>query len=247
VSRSIIQQNYLIYGLTPRIDVEIAPQWLDNQTEGASVAGFGDFPAALGYQLLEAPHDSLIPDVRVWVQELFPTGRYQGLPASSVGLGGTGGGAFATTLGIAAQKVLWLGSHAFRYRLNVTYGFYSAVAVHGFNTYGGGFGTDGRVRPGAITTVALAGEYAVTRHVVLAVDVGFQSVNPTHFSGTPGVSLGGKPATVGRGYSNVLTVAPAVEYHWNEHVAVIAGPWMSLRGRNASEFFGLVAALYMYF
>ena len=25
-----------------------------------------------------------------------------------------------------------------------------------------------------------------------------------------------------------------------------AGPWVSLRGRNTSEFFGIVAALYLY-
>jgi hypothetical protein len=32
VSRTIIQQTYLIYGVTSRIDVEIAPQWLENSS-----------------------------------------------------------------------------------------------------------------------------------------------------------------------------------------------------------------------
>jgi hypothetical protein len=74
----------------------------------------------------------------------------------------------------------------------------------------------------------------------------FQTVNATRFSGTSGVEMDGDPATVGKGYSNLLTVAPALEYLWNQHVGLIAGPWMSLRGRNTSEFFGAVVALYLY-
>ena len=58
--------------------------------------------------------------------------------------------------------------------------------------------------------------------------------------------MSGDPAMVGRGYGNLLTIAPAVEYNFNEHVGVIAGPWFSLRGRNVSEFFGVVAALFLY-
>jgi len=79
-----------------------------------------------------------------------------------------------------------------RYRLNATYGIYSSVAVQGFNAYGGGFGTTGRVTPGAVSTVTIAGEYSLTRRLVLA------------------------------------------------------DPWMSVSGRNTSECFGIVAALYLF-
>ena len=48
---------------------------------------------------------------------------------------------------------------------------------------------------------------------------------------------------VGEGYGNLLTVAQAVEYNVNQHVGLIAGPWFSLRGRNTSEFLGIVKAL----
>ncbi|MGH7229848.1 MAG: hypothetical protein ACREJU_00620, partial [Nitrospiraceae bacterium] len=74
----------------------------------------------------------------------------------------------------------------------------------------------------------------------------FQTVNATRFSGTRGIGVDGDPAMVGKGYSNLLTVAPAVEYNWNQHVGFIAGPWLSLRGKNTSEFFGVVAALYLF-
>ena len=143
--------------------------------------------------------------------------------------------------------MIWLADdHVFRYRLNASYGFYSPVTVQGFNSYGGGFGTEGKVDPGSVTTLTVAGEYTLTRHVVLALDVSFQIANATRFSGITRVGASGDPATVGKGYSKVLTVAPAVEYIWNQHVGVIAGPWFSLSGRNSAEFFGVVAALYLH-
>ena len=98
----------------------------------------------------------------------------------------------------------------------------------------------------SVTTVTVGGEYTPTRHVVLALDIGFQTINATHFSGTAGVGTQGEPAMVGKGYSNLLSIAPAVEYHFTQHVGLIAGPWFSLRGKNTSEFFGVVAALYLF-
>ena len=247
VSRTIIQQTFFIYGLTNRIDIGIAPQWLDNSSSRDSISGFGDFPLQLGFQLLRGDSDSWLPHVLFWIQEIFPTGRYNDLGSSTVELGGIGGGSFGTTLGVAVQKVLRLGGdHVLRYRLNASYGFYSPVMIRGFNAYGGGFGTDGRVEPGSVTTFTIAGEYTLTHQVVLALDIGFQTINATHFSGTTGVGIHGEPATVGKGYSNLLSIAPAVEYHFTQHVGLIAGPWFSLRGKNTSEFFGVVAALYLF-
>lgn len=246
-TRTMVLQTYFIYGVTERIDLEIAPQWLGNYAKSESSEGFGDFPLQLGFQLVRGRPDSWRPDVRVWVQETFPTGSYNDLSPTRTGLGGTGGGSFATTLGIGAQKLFWLqDGHVFRGRLNASYGFYSSVTVQGFNSYGGGFGTQGRVEPGSVTTLTAAGEYTLTRRLILALDVSVQFAEATRYTGTPGVGVTGEPVPVGKGYSEVLTVAPAVEYFWNQHVGVIAGPWFSLRGRNTSEFFGVVAALYLY-
>jgi hypothetical protein len=247
VSRTIIQQTFFIYGLTSWMDIGIAPQWLENSSSRDSISGFGDLPLQLGFQVLRSDAASWLPHVLFWVQEVFPTGRYNDLGPSTMDLGGIGGGSFGTTLGVAVQKVLRLdGDHVLRYRLNASYGFYSPVSVRGFNTYGGGFDTAGRVEPGSVTTFTLAGEYTLTRHVVLALDIGIQTINATHFSGTAGVDVQGEPAMVGKGYSNLLSIAPAVEYHFSQHLGLIAGPWFSLRGKNTSEFFGVVAALYLF-
>lgn len=246
-SQSLIQQTYFIYGLTDSLDIEIAPQWIGNHARGDSSGGFGDFPLQLGIQAWRSPSQSWVPDVRLWVQEIFPTGRYSDLSPATADLERTGGGVYATTFGIALQKAIpFGGAHVLRYRLNATYGIYSSVDVQGFNAYGGGFGTAGRVTPGSVSTVTVAGEYSLTRHLVLALDIGFQAVNATHFSGIPGLDAHGQSALVGRGSSNLVTIAPALEYSWNQHIGVLAGPWMSVRGQNTSEFFGIVAALYLF-
>lgn len=54
VTRTNIQQTYLIYGLTSRIDVEIAPQWVGNHAGDESSVGFGDLPLQVGFQALSA-------------------------------------------------------------------------------------------------------------------------------------------------------------------------------------------------
>ena len=109
----------------------------------------------------------------------------------------------------------------FRYCVNATYGFYSPVTVQGFNSYGGGFGTEGRVDSGIGDHSDCPGEYSLTQHLVLAPDIRFQTINATHFSGTTGVGLNGESAIVGKG-GNLLTIAPAVEYNFNQHIGLIA-------------------------
>lgn len=247
-SQNIIQQTYYIYGLTDRLDIELCPQWIQNYSQGETSNGIGDFSMNLGFQVLKGREDSWVPYVRLWVQELFPTGRVDNLRPTTTLVEATGGGSFATTFGLSIQKPIPLGEgHVLRYRLNVTQTLYTSVNVTGFNAYGGGFGTEGVVSPGPVTTLIAAAEYTLTRHWGLALDVSYEIVQATRFSGTAGISPAGVPATVGRGSRELLSVAPAVEYHVNSHVGVIAGPWFTVTGRNASAFLGGVAAIMFFF
>jgi hypothetical protein len=247
-SHNITQQTYFIYGLTDRFDIELCPQWLQNYSQGTTSNGFGDLSLQLGFQAVTARDDSWVPYVRLWVQELFPTGRFDKLnPATSL-VGATGGGSFATTFGLGIQKPLNLGEgHVLRYRFNVTRTLYTPVSVTGFNAYGGGFGTDGHVDPGSVTNLIAAAEFSLTRHWGLALDISYQIVEATRFSGTTGIGPTGIPATVGKGSGELLSLAPAAEYHLTSQVALIAGPWFSILGRNTSSFVGGVAAVFFYF
>ena len=42
-----------------------------------------------------------------------------------------------------------------------------------------------RVTPGAVSTVTIVGEYGLTHRLVLALDIGFQTVNATNSPTTP--------------------------------------------------------------
>ena len=163
--------------------------------------------------------------------------RLNSVPEFQVGIG----------LRAVAIEIIRKPPHAFRYRLNLTFGFFEATNVSGFNAYGGGFGTEGRIQPGTVTTVTMAGEYSLTRHWLLALDISYQTANATRFSGSPGVGLNGEPAQVGKGSSTLIGVAQAVEYIYNEHLGLIGGPWISVTGRNAAPFVGAVLAVYLFF
>ncbi|MBU6482763.1 MAG: hypothetical protein KGS09_19755 [Nitrospirae bacterium] len=247
-SQNIIEQTYFIYGVTDRFDIELCPQWLQNYSRGETSNGFGDLSLQLGFQAVRPRDDSWAPSVRLWVQELFPTGRFTNLHPGTSLVDATGGGSFATTFGLGIQKPLNLGEgHVLRYRFNVTRTLYTSVSVTGFNAYGGGFGTDGHVAPGQVTNLLAAAEFTLTRHWGLALDISYQVVEATRFSGTVGISPTSVPATVGRGSGELLSLAPAVEYHLNGQVGLIAGPWFSVLGRNTSSFLGGVAAIYFFF
>lgn len=247
-SQNIIQQTYFIYGLTNRFDVELRPQWIQNYSQGETSNGFGDLSLSLGFQAVQGRDDSWVPYVRLWVQELFPTGRYDNLNPATALVEATGGGSFATTFGLGIQKPFNLGDgYVLRYRFNVSRTIYTPVGVTGFNAYGGGFGTAGHVDPGPTTTLIAAAEFTLTRHWGLAFDISYEIVEQTRFSGTAGISPTGVPATVGKGSRELLSLAPAVEYHFTGQASLIAGPWFSVLGRNTSSFVGGVAAVYFFF
>ncbi len=162
------QVTFLIFGVTKAIDFIVIPQWVGRHDEDDYVA-FGDLPVAIGFQAFQPPEHSWLPSVRVFVQQLFPTGSYQNLAPTSSGTPGSGSGSYGTTLGMAVEKAFHLSKHYFlRTRINLLYSLFQPVDVQGFNSYGGGFGTNGRVEPGTVTSVTLTGELALTRHIAIA-------------------------------------------------------------------------------
>src|SRR5690606_33928892 len=105
-----------------------------------------------------------------------------------------------------------------------------------FNSYGGGFGTKGRVHPGGSFQADFGLEVALTQNWVLANDLVYTFQNATHFSGNPGtVSPGGAPASVRSPYSDNLSLAPAIEYNFNSNLGLLVGTQFSVYGRNSSN------------
>lgn len=220
-------------GVTSTTDIAITPSALANWQNHHSGGGFGDLNVTYGFKIFG--ETLYIPKFKFTVAETFPTGRYKNL--SSTGLNGSGAGSYQTAFGFATGKVIWWTyPYPMNTRLFISYKIGTVVNVSGFNSYGGGFGTKGRVRPGNTITADFGYELSFSQRWVFAIDVVYTAQNKTKFHGTPGVTATGAPATVGSGYNDNLSLAPALEYNFSDVLSILWGVQFSVYGRNSANF-----------
>jgi hypothetical protein len=226
--------NVLQFGVTNTMDVITTLTGVGQWQSGESGGGFGDLPITIGFPI--CLQTLYVPQIKFTIQELFPTGRYQHLSSNGLALSGTGEGSYQTTFGVTFGKLLfWTTKHPVNTRLFLGYTIPTTVHVEGFNAYGGGHGTDGKVRPGNTFATDLGIEYSINQNWVFALDVVYSATNKTTFNGIPG-TVGGLPAAVGGGFNDNLSFAPAIEYNWSENLGILGGVWFSVYGRNSLAF-----------
>jgi hypothetical protein len=225
----------LQFGMTKSTDITVAVQANANWQHHHSGAGFGDTGATIGFQIFsQTVH---VPGFRFTIKETFPTGQYKHLNHDGYGLSATGGGSYQTQFGLALSKILfWSYLHPVNVRWSFSYNIPTPVKVSGFNAYGGGYGTHATVHPGNTFNADMGLEVSLTQRWVLAGDIAYTAINETTYSGHPGWTAGGEAASIGGGYSDNLSLAPAVEYNWNENLGVLGGVWFSIYGRNSNNF-----------
>lgn len=234
-------------GLSESIEIAALPQLFYNQSRGQSFVGIGDLPIGLGFQLLTEKEGSWRPSIKLIAQETFPLGKYQHLNPKKMDTDSIGLGSYLSMLGFSIGKLFHIsGVHYFAPRFNFLYTYHSPVHVRGFNAYGGGFGTRGKVRPGNSFTALFAMECSLTRNWTFALDVDYIHFDKTRFSGKKGVDEFGAPASVTIPSSEQFSLAPAIEYNFSEKLGIIAGSWFSIGGRNADQFVSGIIALNFY-
>ena len=249
------QPNF--YSINPEIVVEIGiaksvhfqftPQLFWNEFQGKSSVRIGDLPLQLDFQLVTAKDTDWWPNMLLFVQETMPTGHYQRLDPKKKGVDITGLGSFSTSIGLALSKQTWFGgAHWLSTRFNFIPRFSLPVHVKGFNTYGGGYGTRGKVYPGVFYQTILSFEFAFTRNWAFAIDLFNAYGNKTRFKGKPGFTSKGAHANVGHSSFTFFSLAPAIEYNWSESLGLIAGCWFTVAGRNTQNFASAVIALNYY-
>jgi hypothetical protein len=239
---------YIQIGLGHRLEFDIQPQLITHWTQGQSSTHFGDLLTWVDLQVVESQKDCWWPDVKLFVHNHWPTGRFEHLNPRHLGTDSTGDGIIATGLGISLGKVMHIVDYQFlSLGFNATYLFSNSTQVHGLNTYGGGPHTHGRVHVGYDFLVDLALEYEFTRNWAYAMDLIGQWDGPVRFSGHLGQDSSGATATMGGPSSYQLTVAPAIEYNWSESAGFIGGPWWSFAGRNSKQFAGFLLSVALSF
>lgn len=215
---------------------------------GPHSGGIGDLSLGLGFQLVRQKEGSWWPDVRLVIQEVFPTGRYDNLSFNKAGTDQTGSGSYQTSISATFQKLSTLeNGHYLRTRLNISGSRGTTVHVHGLSAFGGGSMTEGKVHPGGSYSVDLAFEYALTQHWVPVFEVLYVNSSSVNFDGNPGFTPGGAVAGIGGAGSNSVSLAPAIEYNINSNLGIIAGVWFSVTGPHAAKFTSTAVAVNYYF
>lgn len=233
-------------GITNNFDLNLTFSGFGNWQNGHSGGGFGDTSLSAGFLIYKQTR--YVPGARLAITQTFPTGKYKSLNTNGFLLDAIGAGAYSTQFCLAFSKLLfWTTQHPMSVRLFFGYKLSTIVNVKGFNTYGGGFGTMGRVRPGNNFSTDLGVEVSLTQKWVAAIDLVYTATNATKFHGISGTLSDGTPAAVGTGYSDNLSLSPAFEYNWNENIGIIGGAWFSVYGRNSSNFAaGVIAFSYLF-
>ncbi|MBN1915194.1 MAG: hypothetical protein JW769_04830 [Parachlamydiales bacterium] len=240
------------FSVNPLIFVQTGiTQWLDvtgvfngyyNKKDKEDTFKYGDTSITFGIQLSrETTH---IPDMRITLSESFPTGKYQKLAPQKEGIDGVGSGSYVTTCAFNLSKILeWFQQHPINTRMSLAYSFPSNVHVQGFNTYGGGYNTNGTVKPGKLLSADFAFEYSFTGRFVYAMDFVFTYNSSIRFSGNVGTNNDGSLATMTSPEAYRFSIAPALEYNFNRNFGIIGGVWTSLAGKNSTDFISGVISL----
>jgi len=211
--------------------------------------------AQYGLTRLEA--GTWIPSSSLVLGETLPTGKYDRLGARPAE--GIGAGVYTTTLGLYSQYFFWLPTgRILRTRLDLSYAIPGSGSVQDVSVYGTSQGFRGRAKPGDSFIADAAGEYSITRHWVLALDVLYEHDSSTRINGvqlpaaasglgSPPVGLPPVQIALSSGASHSWSLAPALEYNFNSRIGVIAGAKLTVTGRNTTAVVIPVVAVNMVF
>lgn len=245
---SLIFQNFIMAGITPFTEFRIIPQFSYQFTKGVHSTEIGDLPIIFGWQLLKESPSNWTPSLKLYMRISYPIGKYQRLDPKKLGTDKAGTGSWLPTIGLASSKLFLLSNSRFiSFRTYFGYTFASSTPVNELNVYGGGLGTQGIVYPGNTIISSVSTEIGLSRNWVFSTDIQYIHKNKTKFFGNPGFIAPGILATVGGPASEEFSIAPGIEYNWNQHVGIIAGSWLSFAGKNSRCFRSGILAIHLYF
>lgn len=235
-------------GILDFLDIQASVPYDVSWKGGQSGKDFGDSSFGVGLQLFRQKENSWVPNVRLLVQEIFPSGKFNHLNPNKLGTDQTGIGSYQTLVGLNFQKLThFYGEHYLRTRLGLAVVSPSDVLVEGFNAFGGSPTTHGKVKLNNSYSVNLAFEYSLTQHWAPVFELLYTETGTSTFAGNPGFTPGGAVGSIGSGGSSNISLAPALEYNFNESIGIIAGVWFSVTGPHAARFVSNVIALNIYF
>jgi len=243
---NLATQLFTQVGIFNRVDFGFTPQFSWNHVSGASHWEFNDMPVVFDVQLLYDTPDTWAPAIKFSLRGTIPFGNYQKLNPQKKETDIGGSGNWNPGVGLTFSRLFHFSElHYLAARWAFIYTVPNAVYVKGYNAYGGGFGTRGKVYPGPSFFSDIGLEYSLSQNWALALDIVYAHNNHTRFKGRRGCT-DGMLNSVGGPSSESFSLAPAFEYNWSENYGLIAGVWFSIAGRNTAEFVNGVIAINIY-
>jgi hypothetical protein len=233
-------------GIASFIDFQIITPFNINWSRRQRGGGISDINAGFGFQIFRQKDSKYLPDLRIFVSETFPTGRYDKLNPAKLGTDATGLGTYQTGISFNFQYLQPIWDIYLRTRLSLAGNYASRVNIQGLSTYGGSRSTLGNISPGANYSVDVAFELSLTRNWVAVFEADYVELSGTNFRGNTGLTPISRFAIVGRPSEEQITLAPAIEYNFNEQLGIIAGAWLTVDGRNTTKFTSAVIAVNYY-
>ncbi len=246
--RNIEAVPVVTVGLTSFLDLQGSIPYDYSWERNQHASNIGDLSLGLGFQILRQENNPLLPDLRLVIQEVFPTGKFENLNPNGFGTDQTGSGAYQTSIGFNFQRVTTMpNGQSLRSRFAFVATAPGDVRVHGNNVFGGVTETDAIVEPGHGYSVDLAFEYALNQHWVPVFEAVYAHSQHTGVSGNPGFTPGGLIASIGGPEGDHASLAPALEYNFTSNIGLIGGVWFSVTGPHAAKFVATSLALNCYF
>ncbi len=246
--KSVIFNPIITHGFTDWLDIQLATPYMYNASRGSSYAHIADTALAFGIQLWEQNESTKSLDIRLLIQETFPTGRFNSLSPLKHGTESTGLGARQTQVGLNLQYLVNIyNEHYLRSRAVISHTFSNPVDVEGLNSYGGTKSTIGKIKRGDENYLDIAFEYTLSQNWVAVMEGVVANGQATRFNGILTIgNIGGPAATIGNNSYKGKSLAPALEYNFSDNLGFIGGVWFPFAGNNTAHYMTYVLALNAY-
>ncbi len=240
--QTVLISPFFSHGYTEWLDVQVNLPYVFNQVDGKSYNRLADTSIGFGFQLVEQNKAHWLPDIRFYLQETIPTGKFDQLNPALAGADATGVGGYRTLFAFNIEHLIEIyNSHYLRSRLNLSRLTSSSVEVRGLNVFGGTDNTRDVLNPGDQDIVGLAFEYTLTQNWVAVMEGYFIEGQAIRFNGILNDTNSGSNFLADEFYEYALI--PAIEYNFSEKLGVIGGVWFPVAGKNTTYFTTYVLAI----
>jgi hypothetical protein len=199
----------------------------------------GDVALLVQAQFLKQQKHTLIPSMLIYLKETFPSGKYDHLSPTKSRIDASGEGIYQSTICFNMEKVVWwFAYHPINFITNFGVTLASRAHVHGFHVWGGGYGTNGYIKPADLLyqwNGFFSIEYSINQNWVFNAELLYYYYSHTHFHGTPGYNHDQSIASNTLPTRKNIDLTATIEYSFDDNYALMLGMIYTVWGKNTMQ------------